>query len=183
MINDLKQVLLEPEDIDQSITTISEKIIQTGFKMDEILLVGLRTRGYPIAKAIQKRIEKLSKSKPHLGVLDISLYRDDLSEKASHPIVKDTELPVDIAGRYVFLVDDVLYTGRTVRAALNALFDYGRPKRVFLAVLIDRLGRELPIQSDFTGLTYEAKPHENVKVKIKEIDGEDRVVVLECENS
>ena len=143
--------------------------------LELFVLIGIRTRGVPLAERLADEIEKLAGQRPPIGVLDITLYRDDLSTIAPQPVVKSTELPTPIDDRMVILCDDVLYTGRTVRAALNELADYGRPSAVRLAVLIDRGHRELPIQGDFVGETIETRNDELVEVAFRETDGEDFV--------
>ncbi len=140
-----------------------------------LVLIGIRSRGLPLAQRLARALsDRMGRDIP-VGSLDISLYRDDLTEKAGAPIVGPTEIPFGLRNRTVVLVDDVLFTGRTVRAALDALQDFGRPRRVWLAVLVDRGGRELPIQADFTGLKLEIPRHQRVSVKVSEIDAVDGV--------
>ncbi len=139
-------------------------------------LVGIRRRGVPLAERIAKVLqEKQGQSLP-LGTLDITFYRDDLSHVAQQPVVGVTELPFDVTDRKIYLVDDVLYTGRTIRAAMDSLMEFGRPSAIRLVVLVDRGHRELPIQSDIVGVTLESEPHDNVEVKLTEIDGIDGIV-------
>ncbi len=140
-----------------------------------LVLLGIRSRGLPLAERLGSLLEtKLGRPVP-VGALDITLYRDDLTEKIGTPLVRPTEIPFPLKDRTVVLVDDVLYTGRTIRAAMDALLDFGRPKAVRLAVLVDRGGRELPIQADFVGSKVQVGPTERVSVKVKELDGEDGV--------
>jgi len=141
----------------------------------ELVLLGIRSRGLPLAERLGHVLRETSGRAIPVGALDITLYRDDLTEKAGTPIVRPTEIPFTLKERTVLLVDDVIYTGRTVRAALDALLDHGRPTCVRLAVLVDRTGRELPIQPDFTGLKVQVKKTERIAVHVKERDGDDGV--------
>ena len=147
---------------------------------EQVVLLGIRSRGMPLADRLADRIQALTGQQVPVGTLDITLYRDDLTEMIGSPIVRPTEIPFSLQGRTVVLVDDVLYTGRTIRAALDALLDHGRPRRVMLLVLADRDGRELPIQADLVGLRLEVPPGHRVKVRMKEIDGEDGVTLEAC---
>ena len=149
-----------------------------GAPLEDCVLVGIQTRGVPIARRLSVALEKQSGVKVPVGALDITLYRDDLTTIASHPVIHGTDIPVSIDGRRVVLVDDVLYTGRTVRAALDELIDFGRPARIELLVLVDRGHRELPIRADFAGLALKTARDESVQVHIVEDDGEDRVTLL-----
>ncbi len=157
------------------------QIVERDRHLKDLVLIGIRTRGVPLAERLAEEIVRLEGVRPPLGVLDITLYRDDLSTIAQQPVVKSTSFPVDIAERVVVLCDDVLYTGRTVRAALDELSDYGRPRAVRLAVLIDRGGRELPIQADVVGKTLETIPEQLVEVGFVATDGADYVRLLERE--
>lgn len=139
------------------------------------VLVGVHRRGVPLARRLAKALEDLGAPPPPVGTLDITFYRDDMGETALHPVVHDTELPFDLSGKTVFLVDDVLYTGRTIRSALNELMDFGRPSRIYLVALVDRGHRELPIQADFVGKTIPTQREERVDIRLTEIDGEDAV--------
>lgn len=144
-------------------------------KGEDLVLLGIRSRGLPLAERLAALLQaELGRPVP-VGALDITLYRDDLTEKVGTPLVRPTEIPFTLKGRTVLLVDDVLFTGRTIRAALDALLDHGRPKSVRLAVLVDRGGRELPIQADFAALALDATEGQRVSVKVKEVDGEDGV--------
>ena len=166
-----KAVLMDTEAIRRSLVRISHEIVEKNKGVDNIILVGIRTRGVPIAERLAEAIESIEGKRPPVGVLDITLYRDDLSTLSYQPVVHTTELPVDITDKVVVLVDDVLYTGRTIRAALDAVIDMGRPKTIQLAALIDRGHRELPIRADFVG--------KNVPTSFKETDGTDKVVIKE----
>ena len=144
----------------------------------EIALVGVRTRGVPLAWRLARLVKDASGNEPRVGALDITLYRDDTTAIAPNPVMKGTHIPFSIDGRTVVLVDDVLYTGRTVRAALDELVDFGRPARIELAVLVDRGHRELPIHADYVGRTLTTRRDETVQVLLSEEDGEDRVLLL-----
>jgi pyrimidine operon attenuation protein/uracil phosphoribosyltransferase len=147
----------------------------------EAVLVGIRTRGVPLARRLAGLLAQQAAGEPAVGALDITLYRDDLTTIAAQPIMKGTDIPVSIDGRTVVLVDDVLYTGRTVRAALDELIDFGRPSRIELAVLVDRGHRELPIRADYVGEGLTTTRDESVQVLLAEEDGDDRVLLLEKE--
>ena len=174
-----KAVLMDGEAIRRSLVRISHEIVEKNKGVENIVLVGIRTRGVPIAERLADAIEKIEGTRPPVGVLDITLYRDDLSTLAYQPVVRTTELPVDISGKIVVLVDDVLYTGRTIRAALDAVIDMGRPTTIQLAVLIDRGHRELPIRADFVGKNVPTSSHEVVSVQLDTIDGAEKVVIKE----
>ncbi len=148
---------------------------------DRLLLVGIRTRGVPLAKRIAQMIKEIEGVEVDVGELDISLYRDDLSSVAEQPVVNHTSVPVGVTGKVVVMVDDVLFTGRTARAGLDAVMDLGRPKCIQLAVLVDRGHRELPIRADFVGKNLPTSIKEIVSVRLQEIDQDDRVVILEKE--
>jgi pyrimidine operon attenuation protein/uracil phosphoribosyltransferase len=147
---------------------------------EEVVLLGIRSRGLPLAERLAILLRATTGAQVPVGALDITLYRDDLTEMVGSPIVRPTEIPFTLKDRTVVLVDDVLYTGRTVRAALDALLDHGRPHRVMLLVMADRSGRELPIQADLAGLRVEVPPGQRVAVRLQEIDGEDGVTVEAC---
>ena len=174
-----KAVLMDGEAIRRSLVRISHEIVEKNKGVENIVLVGIRTRGVPIAERLANAIEKIEGTRPPVGVLDITLYRDDLSTLAYQPVVRTTELPVDISGKIVVLVDDVLYTGRTIRAALDAVIDMGRPTTIQLAVLIDRGHRELPIRADFVGKNVPTSSHEVVSVQLDATDGAEKVVIRE----
>ncbi|WP_295158012.1 bifunctional pyr operon transcriptional regulator/uracil phosphoribosyltransferase PyrR [Selenomonas sp. AE3005] len=174
-----KAVLMDSEGIRRALTRISHEIVEKNKGVENIVLVGIRTRGVPIAERLAENIAKIEGQKPPVGVLDITLYRDDLSTLAYQPIVRPTELPVDITGKTVVLVDDVLYTGRTIRAALDAIIDNGRPKTIQLAVLVDRGHRELPIRADFVGKNVPTSSREVVSVQLQNTDNDEKVVIRE----
>ncbi|WP_296769960.1 bifunctional pyr operon transcriptional regulator/uracil phosphoribosyltransferase PyrR [Selenomonas sp.] len=174
-----KTVLMDNEGIRRALTRIAHEIVEKNKGVENIVLVGIRTRGVPIAERLAENIEKIEGQKPPVGVLDITLYRDDLSTLAYQPIVRPTELPVDITGKIVVLVDDVLYTGRTIRAALDAVIDNGRPKTIQLAVLVDRGHRELPIRADFVGKNVPTSSKEVVSVQLQTTDEAENVILRE----
>ncbi|MBL0349312.1 MAG: bifunctional pyr operon transcriptional regulator/uracil phosphoribosyltransferase PyrR [Elusimicrobia bacterium] len=138
-------------------------------------IVGIQRRGVPLAQRLARSLEELGAPALPVGSLDITFYRDDMGETALHPVVHETELPFDLSGKILFLVDDVLYTGRTIRSALNELMDFGRPSRIYLVALVDRGHRELPIQADFVGKTVPTQKEERVDIHLTEIDGDDGV--------
>ena len=173
------RMVLDAESMRATIRRMAGEIVERNKGTDDLMLVGVRTRGVPLAEALAAEIEVLSGVRVPQGTLDITLYRDDLSTIAHHPVVKETRFPGSIDGQTLVLCDDVLYTGRTVRAALGALVDYGRPERVELAVLIDRGHRELPIQADFVGETVETTGEELIEVQFPETDDNEGVEVLE----
>ncbi len=142
-------------------------------------LIGIRTRGVTLARRLQKELAEQKDWDLPLGILDITLYRDDLSQMSEHPLVQSTEIEFDVGGKLIFLIDDVLYTGRTIRSALDALLEFGRPQRIMLGVLIDRGLREFPIQADVTGLTLETAEEQTVRVCFDEDDGQNCVIVEE----
>ena len=175
------KTLLHPDDVRRALTRISHEIVERNRGAEKLLLVGIRTRGVPIARRLAASIERLEGVEVPVGELDITLYRDDLDERALRPLVGPTQLPVDITGWTVVVVDDVLYTGRSVRAALDALMDFGRPERIQFAVLIDRGHRELPIRADYVGKNVPTSRQEQVEVRLTETDGRDEVVLsVEC---
>ena len=176
-----KMVLMDAEGIRRALTRIAHEIVERNKGVGKVLLVGIRTRGVPIAERIADEIARIEGEKLPVGILDITLYRDDLSTLSYQPIVHPTDLPVDITGKTIILVDDVLYTGRTIRAALDALIDMGRPKKIQLAVLVDRGHRELPIRADFVGKNVPTASREAVSVQIGSIDAEEKVVIREIQ--
>ena len=174
-----KAVLMDGARMERTITRMAHEILERHPQLAGTVLVGVRSRGVPLAQRLARAIEKASGSLPPVGALDISLYRDDFTTIAAQPITKGTEIPFSIDGRTVVLVDDVLYTGRTVRCALDELIDFGRPSRIELAVLVDRGHRELPIRADYVGRTLATKREEMVQVLLAEEDGRDLVVLRE----
>jgi pyrimidine operon attenuation protein/uracil phosphoribosyltransferase len=175
----IKKRLLDGARMNRAIRRMAIEIVEQNRGVDDLIIVGIRSRGVPIAERIAKEIELLEGAPVSFGILDITLYRDDLTTIAPQPVVKPSRLPEPIDDKVVVLVDDVLYTGRTVRAALDALIDFGRPKAVQLAVLIDRGHRELPIHADVIGKKVPTDAHEVIKVKLIETDDEDEVLLME----
>ena len=174
-----KTVLIDEHGFRRALTRISHEIVEKNKGVEDIVLVGIRTRGVPIAKRLADMIEQIEGVRPPVGILDITLYRDDLSTLSYQPIVRPTTMPVDIDRKVIVLVDDVLYTGRTIRAALDAIMDMGRPQSIKLAVLVDRGHRELPIRADFVGKNVPTASRESIAVLVNELDGEERVVIRE----
>ena len=175
MSTSVKKTILEADAIRRSLVRISHEIVEKNKGVENVVLVGIRTRGVPLAQRLAEQVAEIEGVKVPVGSLDITLYRDDLSTLAYNPIVKETELDFDINGKTVILVDDVLFTGRTIRCALDALIDMGRPKAIQLAVLVDRGHRELPIRADYVGKNVPTSTSETVDVTLAEIDGEDEV--------
>ena len=178
----LKKTVLDAEEMRRIIRRMAGEILEQNGATDEIVLVGIRTRGVPLAVRLAQELERLGGGEIPIGTLDITLYRDDLSTIGPQPVLKETSLPGPIDGRVLVLCDDVLFTGRTVRAALNELIDYGRPEAVQLAVLVDRGGRELPIQADYVGRSVHAEEGELIEVRFEGTDNEDRVTLMEIVN-
>lgn len=167
--------------MNRALSRLASEIVEENQGAKDLYLVGIRRRGVPIAERLVEKIGDLEGAKPIFGILDITLYRDDLSTVGANPIVNRTELDVDIEDKKIILVDDVLYTGRTIRAALDQLMDFGRPRKVQLAVLIDRgrEHRELPIQADFVGKVVPTKKSEIIKVMLKDFDDVEAVGIFE----
>src|SRR5687767_5124102 len=176
-----KSRIMDGARMKRALSRLASEIVEENQGANGLYIVGIRRRGVPLAERIADRIEALEGQRPQFGILDITLYRDDLSTVGTNPIVNRTELEHDIEGKSVVLVDDVLYTGRTIRAALDQLMDFGRPKRVQLAVLIDRghEHRELPIQADFVGKLVPTKQAEIIKVMLREFDDVEAVGIFE----
>ena len=171
--------LMSASEIERTLVRLAHEIVEKNAGAANLGLVGIKRRGVPLAQRIAKLIGTIEKSPVDTGVLDISFYRDDLSTAGPRPVVEKAEVGFDVNGRDIILMDDVLYTGRTIRAALDALFDYGRPKSVQLLVLIDRGHRELPIQATFTGRMVPTSKREIIEVKLNEVDGQDQVLLVE----
>lgn len=176
-----KAKIMDAEQVDKTLTRIAHEIIEKNKDVDDIAVVGIRTRGAFLAERLAKKIEEIEKKEPQIGILDITLYRDDLTTIAEQPVVHKTEIDFDIQDKVIILVDDVLYTGRTIRCALDALIDFGRPKSIQLAVLVDRGHRELPIRADYVGKNIPTSQSEIVQVKLEEADGIDEVMIQEKE--
>lgn len=173
------KVVMDAEGIDRSLTRIAYEILERNKGGDELVLVGIRTGGVYLAERLRKKISAIEKKEIPLGILDITLYRDDLSGSQRKPRLGKTEIPFLLDGRKVVLVDDVLFTGRTIRAAMDALIDFGRPKLIQLAVLIDRGHRELPIRADFVGKNLPSSLWQAVSVNLTEKNGKDEVIIGE----
>ena len=167
--------LLDARQMDVHLQRLCREIVAAFGNNESLALVGIRTRGLSLAERLVVMLKEILQKEIPLGALDITLYRDDLSELAGSPIVRPTEIPFSLKGHTLVLVDDVLFTGRTIRAAMDALLDHGRPNRIWLAALVDRGGRQLPIQADFMALKLEVPLDQRVSVKVKEIDGVDGV--------
>ncbi len=174
-----KSQLMSASEIERTLVRLAHEIIEKNNGTDNLVLVGIRRRGVPIAQRLGKLIQRIENKPVPVGTLDITLYRDDLSTVGPKPVVQKSELGASIIDMNVVLVDDVLYTGRTTRAALDALFDYGRPRRVQLLVLIDRGHRELPIEAAFVGRTVQTSTVEIIEVKLQEVDGVEKVLLVE----
>lgn len=170
--------LMNEEDIRKALLRLSHQVLEKGVEVDNLIIIGIQRRGVPLAKRMSKMIEEFKGKKPGTGILDITLYRDDLTQIAYQPVVRSTHIPFSIDNKRVVLIDDVLYTGRTVRAAIDVLIDFGRPQKIELAVLIDRGHREFPIRPDYVGKNVPTSSEERVEVKVKEIDGRDEVLLL-----
>ncbi|HUZ98636.1 MAG TPA: bifunctional pyr operon transcriptional regulator/uracil phosphoribosyltransferase PyrR [Gaiellaceae bacterium] len=178
------KVLLDAEALSRTLSRIAHEIIEANPELDDVALVGIQTRGVPLAQRLARLIEERAGDAPQLGAVDITFYRDDVHVRGgeapmhAQPIVRETLLDFPLEGRTVVLVDDVLYTGRTIRAAIEALFDYGRPARVQLAVLVDRGHRELPIRPDYVGKNLPTSRTERIQVQLVEIDEVDSVLLV-----
>jgi pyrimidine operon attenuation protein/uracil phosphoribosyltransferase len=176
-----KAEIVDADGLRRIVTRIAHEIVERNKGVEDLVLVGIRRRGVPLARRMVEKIKDFEGSAPHEGSLDITLYRDDLSTLAHQPVVGSSEIPIDINNKIVVLVDDVLYTGRTARAAMDALIDIGRPRAIQLAVVIDRGHRELPIRADFVGKNVPTSRREVIGVKVAELDGVDSVVIREIE--
>ncbi|MDD3103814.1 MAG: bifunctional pyr operon transcriptional regulator/uracil phosphoribosyltransferase PyrR [Candidatus Cloacimonetes bacterium] len=174
----IKSQIMDSTQIKRSIQRMAHEIIEQNRGLERIRLVGIRSRGVPLANQLSDYLKLISNQEIPVGILDITLYRDDLSTIAHQPVIKGTQLDFEIEDAIVVLVDDVLFTGRTVRAAIDALMDFGRPRQIQLAVLIDRGHRELPIKADYVGKNVPTSKEEIIKVALKEIDGDDSVKIL-----
>src|SRR5690349_826753 len=174
-----KAQLMSASEIDRTLVRLAHEILERTQDLEQLGFIGIRRRGVPLAQRLAQKIETLEKRKIPVGILDINLYRDDLTTVDIKPVVSATEIPFSVQGKDIILMDDVLYTGRTIRAALDALFDHGRPARVQLLVLIDRGHRELPIEARFIGRTVQTTDAEIIEVKFQEIDNLEKVLLVE----
>lgn len=174
-----KAQLMSTSEIDRTLVRLAHEIVERNNGGRDLVFVGIQRRGVPLAERLAKKISEIEKTAPTVGTLDITLYRDDLSTVGQKPVVHPSVLPCSVEGKTVVLVDDVLYTGRTTRAALDALVDHGRPRRVELCVLIDRGHRELPIQANYVGRVVQTSDNEMIEVLLHEVDHQDRVILCE----
>ena len=178
-----KKIIMTPEDIRRTLARIAHEIIERNKAIEHLILVGMHTRGVPLAKRLAANIGRFEKVEIPVGSLDISHYRDDLSSLNVKPIVQHTDIPTNIDGKSIVLVDDVLYTGRSIRAAMDALIDLGRPQSIQLAVLVDRGHREMPIRADYVGKNLPSARHEEIQVRLVETDGIDEVAITSMTNN
>ena len=174
-----KGQLMSASEIDRTLVRLAHEILEKTKDLDKLAFIGIRRRGVPMAQRLAAKIATLENRQVPVGILDINLYRDDLSTVDIKPVVSSTEIAFSVAGKDIILMDDVLYTGRTIRAALDALFDHGRPRRVQLAVLIDRGHRELPIQATYVGRHVPTSSREIIEVKFQEVDHDEQVLLVE----
>jgi pyrimidine operon attenuation protein/uracil phosphoribosyltransferase len=173
-----KKTVMTPEDMRRTLARIAHEIIERNKVLGRLVLVGMHTRGVPLAERLAANIASYESLSIPVGALDISLYRDDLASLELKPIVQRSDIPVNIDGKSVVLVDDVLYTGRSIRAAMDALMDFGRPQDIQLAVLIDRGHRELPVRADYIGKNIPSSRDEEIQVQLEETDGVDEVTII-----
>jgi len=174
-----KAQLMSASEVERTLIRLAHEILEKNNGVEDLALVGIRRRGVPLAERLAKIIQRIEKKPVLLGTLDITLYRDDLSTLGSKPVVQKSEMEIPITGKSVVLVDDVLYTGRTTRAAMDALFRAGRPRRLQLCVLIDRGHRELPIEAAFVGRTVQTTENQIIEVKLREVDDAEKVLLME----
>jgi pyrimidine operon attenuation protein/uracil phosphoribosyltransferase len=175
----MKSVIMDEVAIDRALTRIAHEILEHNKGCQDIVLIGIRTRGIHLARRLVDKLRAIEGEIVPLGVMDVTLYRDDLRHRIDHPKVERTEISFPLTGKRVILVDDVLFTGRTIRAALDGLMDFGRPRSIQLAVLVDRGHRELPIRADYVGRNIPTAMPESVEVRLREEDGVEQVVILE----
>ena len=175
----MKSEVMNADDITRTLLRLTHEILEKHQGAEDLVIVGIRNRGDALAKRMIQHILEIEKKEVPLGILDITLYRDDFQQLADTPVVQETDIHMDIFEKKIILVDDVLFTGRTIRAALDALMDHGRPGLIQLAVLVDRGHRELPIKADYVGKNIPTAVNEQVQVQLKEVDGEDRVLLVE----
>jgi pyrimidine operon attenuation protein/uracil phosphoribosyltransferase len=175
----LKASILDDKSMKRALVRIAHEIIEKNKDVEDLVIVGIKRRGYPLAKRIAENIQKIEGKSIPVGSVDITLYRDDLSKKYDQPKIQDENIAVDVENKKVIIVDDVIYTGRTVRAAIDAIFHNGRPKMIQLAVVVDRGHRELPIRADYVGKNIPTSKNELVSVEVEELDGVDAVKIFE----
>src|SRR3984885_2122515 len=174
-----KSQLMSSSEIDRTLVRPANEILEKSADLDKLAFIGIRRRGVPLSLRLAKKIEAIEKRVVPVGILDINLYRDDLSTVGHKPVVSDTQIDFSVQGKDIILMDDVLYTGRTIRVALDSLFEHGRPARVQLLVLIDRGHRELPIEARYVGRTVQTSDEEIIEVKFQEIDEMEKVLLVE----
>jgi len=174
-----KKKIIDEKELERILKRLANEVIEKNKGCKDLYIIGIHTRGVPLAKRIAHYVEKFEDVKILVGSLDVTLYRDDLAHIEHQPVIKDSLVTFDIEGKHILLIDDVLNTGRTARAALNALLDYGRPASIQLLVVIDRGHRELPVQADFVGKKVPTSKDEVIKLYLKEIDNKDEVVIYE----
>lgn len=174
-----KKQLMSASEIDRTLVRLAHEVLEKTTDLDRLAFIGIKRRGLPLAQRLAAKIESLEKRKIPTGILDINLYRDDLSTVGERPVLQAKQIDFPVTGKDVVLMDDVLYTGRTVRSALDALFDHGRPARVQLLVLIDRGHRELPIEARYIGRMVQTSTNEIIEVKFQEVDGQEKVLLVE----
>ncbi len=179
---DIKAKIIDEEGFVRTVTRLAHEILEKNKGSKNIVLIGMRTRGVFIAERIRNKIIEIEKFEPSFGILDVTLYRDDFRTRLKQPEVSVTDIAFDVNEKDIILIDDVLYTGRTVRAALDAVMDLGRPNTIQLCVLVDRGHRELPIKADFVGKNIPTSINEEVRVRLKEVDGEDAVYLVNAPN-
>ncbi|MDD2426565.1 MAG: bifunctional pyr operon transcriptional regulator/uracil phosphoribosyltransferase PyrR [Eubacteriales bacterium] len=178
----IKSILMDEMAMQRALRRIAHEIIERNHGIEKLALVGIQRRGVPLARALAENIEKIEGRRSLEGILDITFYRDDLSQLSRHPEINKTDLPFNVNEMTIVLVDDVLYTGRTVRAAIDAIFDLGRPAKTQLAILVDRGHRELPIKADFVGKNVPTSSRELILVQVPEYDGVEQVLLAELED-
>ena len=176
-----ESIVFTQDDINRTLERLAHQIIEKNRQSNDLLLIGLVTRGAPLAQRLASAITRITGHKVWVGALDFTLYRDDLGSSANELIIQPSDIPQKVTGKNVVLIDDVLCTGRSVRAAIDALVDWGRPKSVQVAVLIDRGHREMPIKADFVGKNIPSALHERIQVRLNEVDGKDEVVIIRSE--
>jgi pyrimidine operon attenuation protein / uracil phosphoribosyltransferase len=174
-----KKQLMSASEIDRTLVRLAHEVLEKTTDLERLAFIGIKRRGLPLAQRLAAKIESLEKRKVPTGILDINLYRDDLSTVGERPVLHAQQIDFPVTGKDIVLMDDVLYTGRTVRSALDALFDHGRPARVQLLVLIDRGHRELPIEARYIGRMVQTSTHEIIEVKFQEVDGQEKVLLVE----
>lgn len=174
-----KSLLMDDAAVKRALTRIAHEIVEKNKGLSNVVLIGIQRRGVPMAQRISKALERIEGQSPPLGVLDITFYRDDLSKLNAHPVVNGTDIPFNINDKTIILIDDVLYTGRTVRAGIEAIFDMGRPAAIQLAIMIDRGHRQLPFRPDYVGKNIPTSNSEAIHVELLEVDGRDRVMLCE----